>query len=119
MVVFERIHELGMLLAIGMNKLRVFTMIMLETVMLTLTGAVVGMAISGILIAILHVNGINLSSVTKGMEAFGVDALVYPSISLGYYLNLTLMVIITGLLASIYPARKALKLNPVEAIREE
>jgi ABC-type lipoprotein release transport system permease subunit len=119
MVVFERVHELGMLMAIGMNKLRVFTMIMLETVMLTLTGALIGMVLSWILIALVHRNGVDLSAISKGMEAYGIESLIYPSISFGYYLNLTLMVIITGLLASIYPARKALKLNPVEAIREE
>ena len=45
MAVLERIKELGMLMAIGMNRLRVFGMIMLETVYLTLTGAIIGMAI--------------------------------------------------------------------------
>ena len=94
-------------------------MIMLETVMLTLTGGFIGMIISWILIVILGKHGLDLSVISKGMEAFGLDAVIYPTISLGYYFKLTTMIIITGLLASIYPARKALKLDPAEAIREE
>jgi len=119
MVVLERVRELGMLMAIGMNKFRVFSMIMLETVMLTLTGGVIGMIIGWIIIAAFSKHGIDLSSVSEGMEAFGIDAIFYPSITLEFYLNLTIMVIITGILASVYPARKALKLNPADAIREE
>jgi putative ABC transport system permease protein len=119
MVVLERVRELGMLMAIGMNRLRVFNMIMLETVMLTLTGGIIGMIISWILIVFLGKHGIDLSAVSEGMEAFGVDAIVYPTISFGFYMNLTIMIIITGIIASIYPARKALKLKPVDAIREE
>ena len=42
MAVLERVKELGMLMAIGMNRKRVFRMIMLETVFLGLTGAMVG-----------------------------------------------------------------------------
>ena len=91
MVVLERVRELGMLMAIGMNKIRVFNMIMLETVMLTLTGGVIGMAVGWGLIVALEKHGLNLSSVSKGMEAFGVEAIIYPSVSLEFYLNLTII----------------------------
>ena len=42
MAVLERVKELGMLMAVGMNKIRVFIMIMLETLFLALTGCVIG-----------------------------------------------------------------------------
>ena len=43
MTILERTKELGMLMAIGMNRRRVFSMIMLETIFLTMVGAVAGM----------------------------------------------------------------------------
>jgi putative ABC transport system permease protein len=119
MVVFERVRELGMLMAIGMNKAKIFKMIMLETLLLTLTGGVVGMILSGILLLSFGNKGLDLSSVSKGMEALGYEAVIYPRISVAYYLNLSLMIIVTGILSSIYPSRKALKLRPAEAVRAE
>ena len=119
MVVLERTRELGMLTAIGMNKKRVFSMIMLESVFLSLIGAVAGMIISSILIRITGNTGINLSQYAEGFEALGYSARVYPKISAGFFGIVTILIIITGILSSIYPATKALKLNPVEAIRAE
>jgi putative ABC transport system permease protein len=119
MIVFERTRELGMLMAVGMSKARVFGMIMLETVFLTLIGGIVGMALGAGLIAFLHHHGIDLSAVSKGLSAYGVDTKIYPFITRTYYLNLTIMILSTGILAAIMPARKALRLKPVEAIRIE
>jgi ABC-type lipoprotein release transport system permease subunit len=119
MVVLERTRELGMLTAIGMNKKKVFSMIMLESVFLSLIGAVIGMIISYILIQITGNAGINLAQSAEGFEALGYSAIVYPKISAGFFVIVTILIIITGILSSIYPAMKALKLNPVEAIRAE
>jgi putative ABC transport system permease protein len=119
MVVLERTRELGMLTAIGMNKKRVFSMIMIESVFLSLIGGVTGMIGSYILILITANSGINLSQYAEGFEALGYSALVYPQISAGFFVVVTILIIITGVVSSIYPALKALKLNPVEAIRAE
>ena len=45
MAVLERVKEIGMLMAIGMNKIKIFKMIMLETILLMLTGSVLGMVL--------------------------------------------------------------------------
>ena len=119
MIVFERTRELGMLMAVGMSKSRVFTMIMLETVFLTIIGGVIGMALGALLIAVLHRFGIDLSAMAKGLAAYGVDSKIYPFITREFYINLTIMILSTGLLSAILPARKALQLKPVEAIRIE
>lgn len=119
MAILERTKELGMLMAIGMNKKRVFRMIMLETIFLTMVGALIGMVLGGILIAVTKQTGINFSSVGEGLEAMGWSAIIYPDIDAKFFLFVTAMVIVTGILSSITPARKALKLNPVEAIRTE
>jgi ABC-type lipoprotein release transport system permease subunit len=119
MVVFERTRELGMLMAVGMSKSRVFRMIMLETVFLTTIGGIMGMGLGAVLIAYFHQKGIDLSSVSKGLGAYGFDANIYPFIKTALYFHLSLMIFITAILAAIMPARKALKLKPVEAIRVE
>jgi ABC-type lipoprotein release transport system permease subunit len=119
MAILERTRELGMLAAIGMNKQRIFFMIMLESVFLSLTGGVLGIIVSTILIAWTNHTGINLGSFTEGFEKMGYNPMLYPSLDPVFFINLTLMVISTGILAAIYPARRALKLHPAEAIRNE
>jgi ABC-type lipoprotein release transport system permease subunit len=118
MAVLERIKELGMLKAVGMSRKRIFRMIMLETVFLGLVGSMAGMAISYLLIWWTGKTGLDLSSMYQaGFEAIGFSPILYPAIGPESFFQITLMVIITGVIASIYPARKALKLNPSEALR--
>jgi ABC-type antimicrobial peptide transport system permease subunit len=101
-----------------MNKKRVFSMIMLETVFLGMTGAVIGMAISYGLIWYTGKTGLDLTSMyQEGFEAIGFSPMIYPAIGWESFFQLILLVVLTGVLASIYPARKAIKLNPSEALR--
>jgi ABC-type lipoprotein release transport system permease subunit len=119
MSVLERTRELGMLSAIGMNRRKIFVMIMLESIFLSIVGGFAGMAVSGGVIAITGRTGINLVKYAEGMEAFGYSANLYPTIGADFFIMLTVMIVITGILSAIYPARKALQLNPVEALRGE
>ena len=117
MVVLERTRELGMLMAIGMTRRRIFLMILYETVFLALVGAVVGEILS--LVTIWHFGrtGIDLSNYAEGMEAVGYSAITYPMLEPYRYLQITVLVVLTAVVASVYPALKALKLQPAEAIR--
>jgi putative ABC transport system permease protein len=117
MVIMERVRELGMLMAIGMNRSRVFTMIMLETVYLSLTGGVLGIILGYGISKYLGHTGINLYFWKDAFAKLGYPSLVYPVIDSGTLLITAIMVIIAGILSSLYPAYKALRLNPSEAIR--
>jgi len=119
MVVMERVKELGMLMAIGMNRLKVFAMIMLETIFLSITGGVIGMVVAGLMIRYFGNHGINLESFAQGFEAIGYNPMLYPQIGLSFYLTITGLIILTAIVASIYPAVKALRMNPAEALRIE
>lgn len=119
MAVLERITELGMLMAIGMSKMRVLRMIVYETVMLSLTGAVIGIGLGLMAIGYFGKNGLNLSLWSKGLEEVGFDPIIYTSID-GFFVAVVVgLVVGTGMLASIFPAYKALRLKPVEALRLE
>ena len=119
MAVLERTKELGMLAAIGMNRKKIFSMIMFESIFLSVVGGFAGMGIAEAVIAATQKNGINLMKYSEGMEAFGYSAHLFPTVDAGFFVSTTILIVLTGILASIYPARKALKLNPVEAIRTE
>jgi ABC-type lipoprotein release transport system permease subunit len=119
MAVLERTRELGMLAAIGMNRKKIFSMIMLESIFLSVVGGIMGMAVSGVAIAATAKKGINLVKYSEGMEAIGYSAHLFPTIDVPFFITTSLLIVLTGILSSIYPARKALKLNPVDAIRVE
>lgn len=117
MAVLERTKELGMLMAIGMNKLRVFMMILLETVMLSFFGGVWGIFLGWLLNLYFGVKGIDLGTWATAYKSMGFDTLVYTTLPMSVSMEIAVMVIVTGILASVYPALKALKLKPADAVR--
>lgn len=117
MAVLERKRELGMLLSVGMNKQKVFVMIMLETVLLAMIGGPAGILAAYQTINYYHKEGIDLSAFAKGLENVDISPIVYTDLDPFYYWNIGGLVMLTALLASIYPSIKALKLKPAEAVR--
>lgn len=118
MSVLERIRELGMLMAIGLNKRKIFFMIMLETIYLTLIGAPIGLLTGWLTVTVLGKIGINLSMFSEGLASYGFDSMIYPALDYDKYEIIVIMCLITAILSAIYPAYKALQLNPSEAIRK-
>ena len=117
MAVFERRKELGMLMAIGMNRSKIFLLILIETLFLSLIGAPTGLVLGAITIKITSETGINLAFISKGLENVGLGSVIYPQMESYFYLFITVMVFLFTLIAAIYPSRKALMLKPTEAIR--
>jgi putative ABC transport system permease protein len=120
MSVFERIRELGMLMAVGMNKRKVFAMIFWETTYLTFLGALVGIVFAIVTITLFRHKGLDLSAVGgDSLNDFGFSSVIYPHLEPGFFLTIALLVFLTAILTSVYPTLKALKLKPSEAIRKD
>ena len=103
LTVFERTREIGMLRAIGMTRRQVRRMIRHESVITALIGAVLGIALGVVLAALLIAR---------------VDFLVFsfPTIQV---IEFAIAAVVVGMVAAIFPARRAAKLNPLEAIAYE
>ncbi|HJR94129.1 MAG TPA: FtsX-like permease family protein, partial [Gaiellaceae bacterium] len=103
LTVFERTREIGMLRAIGMTRRQIRRMIRHESVITALIGAAVGIVLGIVLAALLiwRVDFIEFSFPTVQVIVFVVAAIV------------------VGIVAAIFPARRAAKLNPLEAIAYE
>lgn len=119
MAIFERMKELGMLMSVGMSKIRVFFMIMIEAVILSFSGAAVGMGVAWGSVVLLAENGLDLTGVGgDSLAEFGYDAVIYPMVTSGDFITTAVLVVATAILAAIYPAVKALRMNPGEVIRQ-
>ena len=120
MVVLERVKEIGMLMAVGMTRGKVFRMITLESVFLSFTGGLIGILFGFLIAKYYSVHGIILPGQYKeGLEELGYSSLVYPAVDFQMIMIIAVLVILTGILSSLYPAYKALKLNPSEALRTD
>lgn len=117
MSVVDRTREIGVLMAVGMNRKKVFGMIVMETMMLSLTGGLSGVIMSYFLVGYFSENGIDLSVFSEGLTAMGVDNVIHPFLQFDSYVVLTMMMIITSVASALYPALKAIRLNPATAIR--
>jgi ABC-type lipoprotein release transport system permease subunit len=118
MAVLERFRELGMLMAIGMNKARVFGMIMLETLLISLIGAPLGLLLGRLTIHYFSIHPLDLSRFAKSLNEYGMGTEVYFHTDTATYWQAALLLLVTALLASVYPALKATRMKPVEAIRK-
>jgi ABC-type lipoprotein release transport system permease subunit len=117
MAILERKKEIGMLMSIGMSKIYIFLMICLETVFLSLVAIPFSVLITYITIDYFSVSGIDLSIVGSGLENFGIGTILYLKLPSEYYFNLSLLVILISFISSMFPAIRALKINPAEATK--
>jgi len=116
MTVFERIHEFGLLRALGMKPRLVLMMVALESVLLIGFGVLIGMMMSALTIWYFH-GGIDLSAFAKGLEMFQGGQVLYPKYNVTGFVVYPLIIWLLGVLCALWPARRASKQSPVEAMR--
>ncbi|MDF2157943.1 FtsX-like permease family protein [Algoriphagus sp. CAU 1675] len=119
MSVLERTREIGMLSALGMNRIKVFSLILGETFILTLIGVPLGVLMTWISINHYSVVGIDISSFSEeAMSSFGFTSIIYPEFPWENLTSVLVIVVGTALISSIFPSLKAIKLQPADALRQ-
>jgi ABC-type lipoprotein release transport system permease subunit len=115
MAVFERVREIGLMLALGMRPSSVLGQIVIESLLLLSIGLVIGNVLAVASVIPLS-DGIDVSIVGEGMEMFGYSTMLYPSLETQDVVLANVVVLILGFLASLSPAWRASRYEPVEAI---
>ncbi len=107
----ERTHEIGIRRAIGAKRRNILTQVILESVSITTLFGYLGVIMGMIVMQIIgHL---------FGSGAGGRSPLGNPTVDLGIALKVTIVLIIAGAIAGLFPALKATKVKPVEALRDE
>ena len=115
MAVFERVREIGLMLALGMRPSSILGQIIVESIMLLVLGLAIGNTLAFASIAPLR-DGIDISMVAEGMEMFGAASILYPELELKDVVTANIVVLTLGFLASLSPAWRASRYDPIEAI---
>jgi ABC-type lipoprotein release transport system permease subunit len=115
MAVFERTREIGILSAIGMRQRRIMAMFFAESGLLGVGGIALGLAIGGLLVAYATNQGFYIGNM--GVTGMMLGERIYAYLTVQDTLTLTVVAFIVTLLAALYPAWLAARLEPVEALR--
>ena len=115
MAVFERVREIGLMLALGMRPINILGQIILESSMLLAIGLALGSALSWVTVQPIK-DGIDVSIVGEGMDMWGMSSTLVPELLLSDVILANVVVLILGFFASLSPAWRAAQYEPIEAI---
>ncbi len=115
--VLERTREFGVLTAVGLKPRRLALLILLESTFASLVGFAIGSVVGYAVNAYLARFGIDMGVYADSFGQIGMPSVLYAETSGWYWLYGLSVVILTALVAAWYPARRAMKLEPTEAMR--
>lgn len=115
--VMERVRELGMLRAIGMPASVVLLQVVIESLLIVVLGVVLGIACGAALVHYFS-GGIDLSQWAEGIESYYMGTMLVPELRLYDVLRVLGLSLLFGLLASAFPAWRAVRVEPLEAMRK-
>lgn len=116
MAVFERMREFGLLKALGMRPWRILRSVLIESFFILVIGAAAGNGLALSMVYALAGRGIDLSAFAAGFEYAGMSAVIRPEIFAADVILANTVVICLGLAVSGYPAARAARITPVEAM---
>jgi len=120
MSILERTREFGLLRALGLKRQYLMLLIFIETLLLSLMAVAFGWAVGGSIHWYVAVNGIDFSGLIPEGTTFAgtfMDPVIYSELSLERVIQLTTIVFLTTLASGIYPAIKASRIQPIEALK--
>lgn len=118
MMMVERKFEMGMLVAIGMKKSKLIILLWFESLLTVIAGCLLGIIASIPLVYYLNKYPIKMGGETaKAYERFGFEAIFPTSVKVSIFINQGLIVLVIGLLLSLYPMYKVIRLNPVTSMK--
>ncbi|MGI9273033.1 MAG: ABC transporter permease [Woeseiaceae bacterium] len=115
MAVFERVREIGLMLALGMRPSNILGQIIVESLMLLAIGLGVGTFLAWAAIQPIK-DGIDLSIVGDGLDMWGMSSVLVPQLTLNDVVLANVTVLVLGFFASLSPAWRASRYEPIEAI---
>lgn len=119
MLMVERKFEMGMLVAVGMKKVKLAILLLIESILTVISGCLLGILISIPLIFYLNKHPIRLGGETaKIYERFGFEAIFPTSTSIEIFISQGIIVLVIGLILSLYPVYKTIRLNPLTAMKK-
>lgn len=117
MSVYERTREIGILSAIGMRGNRIMFLFLAESGFLAVAGVIMGLFFGLLGIYLFNINGYYIGNM--GLTGFMVADTIFAKPTMNNLINLSIMTFIVTILAGLYPAIMASRLQPVEALRAE
>jgi ABC-type lipoprotein release transport system permease subunit len=115
MAVFERVREIGLMMALGMKPGMILGQIIIESLLLLAVGLAIGDVLAWASVKAIE-DGVDISVVAEGMEMMGAASVLYPKLFLKDVVLANVVVLILGFFASLSPAWRASRYEPVEAI---
>jgi putative ABC transport system permease protein len=111
MSVYERIREIGTMLAVGVRRRQIRLLFIYEAAFMSMASALAGSMLGALVVRLIGRGGFT--------RAFGPNEPVtyYPAVSAGFLLAVVLLAVLGALAAALYPAWKGSRLRPVEALR--
>jgi ABC-type lipoprotein release transport system permease subunit len=117
MSVYERTREIGVLSAIGMRGGRIMMLFLAESSMLAIGGVIMGLIIGVLGTLYFNINGFYIGNM--GLSGMAIADTIYAKLTVDNLINLTIMSFVVTILAGLYPAVMASRMQPVEALRAE
>lgn len=118
MAVLERTREFGILMALGTSRGQVFGLVVTESLLLGMGGLVAGNALGLAITGFLGRSGLDLGQYAQAMETMpGLSGVVYPIIRFDHVALVSVAVLAVSILPALFPAWRAARVAPVQAIR--